>query len=1199
MARPKNSRLERMKRERARAKRIKKWLKRIKRAIKLARKAVMAVIRSVRRVITIISSIGAPFFLVILGIVATLIIAITVINIGKDIIGFVGIGEDSVESILEAADDQEGLKEEIDELVGSDIAAALDCSSFPPDEREPGENCIEGLLAKLEGKKGQSIPERSLYMVPVWQEAAKKYQVPWMVLAAIEGARTNFGLRNCENSRDGSGVYRIMGVNWNRYAYDGGSVTLRKQGASCYEVITPDMGIKAADGDKDLIKEAKEKYDLILTPGKQVEKLRRDIPFRMKKNPFDIGFSTSSTTATEGGDPTANIFDPVDSAFTQARILAHNGAFRTKKWDYAGSGPGQCSTQESVDGEIWYPNMTESMEGGVGAKYGFNKHLRIPRSAVQLAAKWRSNKGNLKPRRADSSLDQKLKTVVMPEATAKKLLKAAWFAFGVRGAELRRNVNLNYQQIHKETGSGGGVRPYIMQSVHLDWDGNDGNPAGGLFGFIPTSFETAHVDGFNDRFNPLDNILAAVNVQVNGTASPGPILSGISGWGFTLPDNPYESGGKATVVPSGTKGEKIGFRPYRGKPQSDRVSRAVAFRYPGVDHTECYTAVVNAWYEKIRKNPPAGMGPDVSGPVRQRIVKIAQAELKKGVSESGGDNVPKYTKTGKTAVYNISAVWCQAFASRVWYWAGLKKAVNSMGGGMAQMDGKSMPSHVDVPTAWGKTKNLYKTKNPQPGDMAIYGSRHVEIVEKVQSGRVVSTIGGNTSDAVTRVMNPSGITHFVSPPNVGGKGSYSLRGSGGGKVPFRKMAKNLNAAVSVTITDDGKAKTFGAPASSHAWSTIKVAIAAAVIRNENGIRNVSASRRENISKALTRSDNDAAATLYKSLGRKRVKKVDQVLSKAGDTFTSVSRRGYKSFSAYGQTSWGAADANRFFLGLASGKVLNPFSTRFIMSKLERISPGQSWGLGKAGVTAFKGGWGPDRSYGNRYLLRQTGVSGGVAVTVIVIPKSGKFKAGKKAINRVGAWIRSSGLVPVKSDNFKGGGNRARGRTGPLPKNTAGFIAGFEGFSRCIVDDQGHAAIGYGHLLLPGESYTCISKKTGLRILAKDLKKHHRHVKQALPGVKLTPPMLTALISFTYNLGPAKLGRVKSNGMTPSTNIAGLIKRGKYRRAAKQMRVYDGVINGGKRTVLAGLTKRRKAEAAMFMRGTRQLERRNVFAIGFR
>ena len=176
----------------------------------------------------------------------------------------------------------------------------------------------------------------------------------------------------------------------------------------------------------------------------------------------------------------------------------------------------------------------------------------------------------------------------------------------------------------------------------------------------------------------------------------------------------------------------------------------------------------------------------------------------------------------------------------------------------------------------------------------------------------------------------------------------------------------------------------------------------------------------------------------------------------------------------------------------------------------------------------------------------------------------------------------------------------------VSRATTNFIAEFEGV--CLTpcnDPVGYATIGHGHLidyrpvnrsdwkrvwvrnqkrpgrLTPGEAK---------RLLRQDLKSYEAAVRTRIQGVPLTGPMMTALTSFAFNLGPGYLDLKRSTGFTRQTNVAGKLRRGRYYKAARDMRIYDGVVSDGKRVVLAGLTRRRNDEFKLMRQGIRRMER---------
>lgn len=157
--------------------------------------------------------------------------------------------------------------------------------------------------------------------------------------------------------------------------------------------------------------------------------------------------------------------------------------------------------------------------------------------------------------------------------------------------------------------------------------------------------------------------------------------------------------------------------------------------------------------------------------------------------------------------------------------------------------------------------------------------------------------------------------------------------------------------------------------------------------------------------------------------------------------------------------------------------------------------------------------------------------------------------------------------------------------------TTRFVATFEGFLTCPYNDPaGHATIGYGHLLHYGgvtkkdrKKWGCITEAEGLKLLKTDLMATEDQVLELLQGTKVPPSMLSALTSFAFNLGSGALDRNKHATRKKPTNIALHVRQGKFRKAANEMLLYDGIIVGGRRTELLGLQIRRRKEVRLFLK----------------
>lgn len=529
----------------------------------------------------------------------------------------------------------------------------------------------------------------------------------------------------------------------------------------------------------------------------------------------------------------------------------------------------------------------------------------------------------------------------------------------------------------------------------------------------------------------------------------------------------YEGG---EVSEDEKKEEKKGDFQYKGKRATDEVSEAV--RRTSLQSSDCYVAVVNGWYELIKEYPPEGA---VGGDVRNRIVEIARAELGKGVAETSGDNVPRYKEGNKVAVYNINDAWCQAFASRVWYWAGIKKPLIQMGG-MTQEDGLSLPSHVDTPTEWGKSTGRYKTDNPLPGDLAIKGSEHVEIVEKVSGGEVISTIGGNTGDSVARNMGDQGYTHFIEPPGADAQGSY------------QNSAELSVEDAGIAILEGGKSALAGDITSGPAFSTMKAPISAAVYRKNGGPGRWAG----DIRAALQKSENNAAFRLWDSLGgvQTAAKKVDAVLRDAGDsaTKTSTTKQGCSScLSVYGQTDWALSDQATWLQGALKS---NKGEFKYITDIMKGVSgDDETFGFGEiSGAILWKGGWGDNDAGG---WARQVGlmkVNGKKRIVAVIAKAESASAAQRKLTDLVKKYAKKPlGSIGGSAESSSGGNQPISGSGTPaIVRKFAKGVADGTGLSPSVVaawglEEGGHIANGamYNFLNIgPGESYP--SLQAGIR-----------------------------------------------------------------------------------------------------------------------
>lgn len=127
----------------------------------------------------------------------------------------------------------------------------------------------------------------------------------------------------------------------------------------------------------------------------------------------------------------------------------------------------------------------------------------------------------------------------------------------------------------------------------------------------------------------------------------------------------------------------------------------------------------------------------------------------------------------------------------------------------------------------------------------------------------------------------------------------------------------------------------------------------------------------------------------------------------------------------------------------------------------------------------------------------------------------------------------------------------------------------EGFrGHAYLDVNGAPTIGYGHRLLPAESFPDgIAEEQAAEILRSDVRDAERAVAR-LVMVELTQGQFDALVDFCFNLGSRRLAT--------STLLKGL-NAGQYEDAGKQLLRWDKAA--GKE--IPGLKARREAELVLW------------------
>lgn len=141
-------------------------------------------------------------------------------------------------------------------------------------------------------------------------------------------------------------------------------------------------------------------------------------------------------------------------------------------------------------------------------------------------------------------------------------------------------------------------------------------------------------------------------------------------------------------------------------------------------------------------------------------------------------------------------------------------------------------------------------------------------------------------------------------------------------------------------------------------------------------------------------------------------------------------------------------------------------------------------------------------------------------------------------------------------------------------NGRALIRQFEGDKlTAYICPAGVLTIGVGHTGRDVKRGMTITQAQSDALLVADLAKFEAAVAR-LVKVPVTQNQFDALVSFAFNLGAAALG---------GSTLLKLLNGGRYAEASAQFSKWDKATVSGKKVALPGLTKRRAAEAALFLK----------------
>jgi len=131
------------------------------------------------------------------------------------------------------------------------------------------------------------------------------------------------------------------------------------------------------------------------------------------------------------------------------------------------------------------------------------------------------------------------------------------------------------------------------------------------------------------------------------------------------------------------------------------------------------------------------------------------------------------------------------------------------------------------------------------------------------------------------------------------------------------------------------------------------------------------------------------------------------------------------------------------------------------------------------------------------------------------------------------------------------------------ENGIAFIKRNEGFAAKVYSDNGHEAIGYGHDLLPGESFLQISQDQADMLLRQDLAARYEPAVNALVPADCTQNQFDALADFAYNLGTASLRMMVGHGWAEIPkqipywcHVAGVVNPGLQERRHAEVQMFN-------------------------------------------
>ena len=139
---------------------------------------------------------------------------------------------------------------------------------------------------------------------------------------------------------------------------------------------------------------------------------------------------------------------------------------------------------------------------------------------------------------------------------------------------------------------------------------------------------------------------------------------------------------------------------------------------------------------QVGYTPAVAPGADGTGPAA--MVRAAAAEVGQSEQPPGSNDSPRIAQYRSATAGSAVGPWCAYFASWAARQAGIPLGEQGQGFGA-------------VSAVWDWAQRTGRaTSQAAPGELIVWGSRHVGIVESVDPDGTIHTIEGNSSDAVSR-----------------------------------------------------------------------------------------------------------------------------------------------------------------------------------------------------------------------------------------------------------------------------------------------------------------------------------------------------------------------------------------------------------------------------------------------------------------